>query len=187
MLAQLARGNVPPQISDLEEALEVAEFFTPEHAALLAAMLARINQVTEEIARLTEVVERLLDPYRGTPARRCPARPAAPPGRPRGTGPDVTRSTRATCPPRPAHAAGQPVRQAQQEGRVQEGQPGAWRVLGETTVAPAAPRPAKAPATGAADHRRGKAEAQVAVGDTQRVVDHGSTRMVREDAHLYRF
>ena len=43
--------------------LEGAEFFTTEHAALLKVMLERIDRVHEEIARLTEVIERLLAPY----------------------------------------------------------------------------------------------------------------------------
>src|SRR5262249_9518056 len=41
-LAQLARARARRKISQLEEALEGAEFFTPAHAALLAAMLERI-------------------------------------------------------------------------------------------------------------------------------------------------
>jgi transposase len=63
VLAQLARARARRKISELEEALEGAEFFTPEHAALLAAMLARIDRVNEEIGRLSEVIERLLTPY----------------------------------------------------------------------------------------------------------------------------
>jgi transposase len=62
-LAQLARARARRKISELEEALEGAEFFTPEHAALLAAMLGRIDQVNTEIARLSEVIERLLAPF----------------------------------------------------------------------------------------------------------------------------
>ena len=63
VLAQLARARARRKISELEEALEGAEFFTPEHAALLAAMLARIDRVNEEIDRLTGVIEQLLAPY----------------------------------------------------------------------------------------------------------------------------
>jgi len=63
VLAQLARARARRKISELEEALEGAEFFTAEHAALLAAMLARIDRVNEEIARLTAVIEQLLAPY----------------------------------------------------------------------------------------------------------------------------
>ena len=43
-LAQLARTRARRKISQLEAALEGAEFFTPAHAALLAAMLARIDR-----------------------------------------------------------------------------------------------------------------------------------------------
>ena len=63
VLAQLARARARRKISELEEALEGAEFFTPEHAALLAAMLERIDRVNQEIARLSEVIEQLLAPY----------------------------------------------------------------------------------------------------------------------------
>ena len=63
VLAQLARARARRKISELEEALEGAEFFTPAHAALLAAMLARIDRVNEEIDRLTGVIEQLLAPY----------------------------------------------------------------------------------------------------------------------------
>ena len=43
VLAQLARAAGRRKITQLEEALEGAEFFTEDHAALLAAMLARID------------------------------------------------------------------------------------------------------------------------------------------------
>jgi transposase len=59
-LAQLARAAARRKISQLEEALEGAEFFTPEHAALLTVMLARIDRVNAEIDRLTAVIEQLL-------------------------------------------------------------------------------------------------------------------------------
>ena len=63
VLAQLARARARRKISELEEALEGAEFFTDEHAALLAAMLARIDQINARIDELTTVIERLLAPY----------------------------------------------------------------------------------------------------------------------------
>ena len=50
-LAQLARTAARRKIAELEEALEGAEFFTAEHAALLAAMLARIDRLTADIDR----------------------------------------------------------------------------------------------------------------------------------------
>jgi transposase len=62
-LAQLARAAARRKISQLEEALEGAEFFTAGRAALLTVMLARIDRVNQEIARLTAVIEQLLAPY----------------------------------------------------------------------------------------------------------------------------
>jgi transposase len=63
VLAQLARAAARRKISQLEEALEGAEFFTPAHAALLATVLARIDRLTAGIEDLTEVIEQLLAPY----------------------------------------------------------------------------------------------------------------------------
>jgi transposase len=63
VLAQLARAAARRKISQLEEAVEGAEFFTPAHATLLAAMLARIDHLNADIGQLTEVIERLLAPY----------------------------------------------------------------------------------------------------------------------------
>ena len=62
-LAQLARGKARPKIARLAEALEGAEFFTPEHAALLKVMLDRIDAIDAGITRLTAVIDRLLAPY----------------------------------------------------------------------------------------------------------------------------
>jgi transposase len=62
-LAQLARARARRKISELQAALEGAEFFTAEHAALLAAMLGRIDRLNADIAGLTAVIERLLAPY----------------------------------------------------------------------------------------------------------------------------
>src|SRR4030095_11367512 len=63
VLAQLARGRARAKISPLQAAVEGAEVFTPAHAALLAAMLARNDQLTTQIDALTTVIERLLAPY----------------------------------------------------------------------------------------------------------------------------
>jgi transposase len=63
VLAQLARARARRKITELEHALDGAEFFTAEHAALLKTMLERIDRVNAEIARLTEVIEQLLAPY----------------------------------------------------------------------------------------------------------------------------
>ncbi len=63
VLAQLARAAARRKISQLEEAVEGAEFFTAEHAALLAKVLQRIDRLTADIGDLSEVIERLLAPY----------------------------------------------------------------------------------------------------------------------------
>ena len=63
VLAQLARAAARRKISQLEEALEGAEFFTAEHAALLAKVLARIDRLAADIDDLTAVIEQLLAPY----------------------------------------------------------------------------------------------------------------------------
>ena len=62
-LARLARGKARPKIPRLQEALEGTEFFTAGHAALLRAMLARIDQLAIAIDELTTVIERLLAAY----------------------------------------------------------------------------------------------------------------------------
>ena len=48
-LAQLARGTMRGKIARLEEALDCS-FFTAEHAAVLAMMLATIDHYTAQIA-----------------------------------------------------------------------------------------------------------------------------------------
>ncbi len=63
VLAQLARAAARRKIRQLEEAVEGAEFFTAEHAALLAKVLARIDRLAAGIEDLSGVIERLLAPY----------------------------------------------------------------------------------------------------------------------------
>jgi transposase len=58
-LAQLARTRAWAKITELQHALEGAEFFTGHHARLLKTMLGRIAQVSE----LTAVIEELLALY----------------------------------------------------------------------------------------------------------------------------
>jgi transposase len=81
VLAQLARARARRKITELEHALDGAEFFTTEHAALLKTMLERIDRVTAEIARLSEVTERLLARMKNSCSRPnpCPAGGGAPP------------------------------------------------------------------------------------------------------------
>jgi transposase len=61
-LAQLARGRMRGKIRRLEEALDCS-FFTEEHAAVLAMMLAAIDHHTAQIQALTEKIETLIAPY----------------------------------------------------------------------------------------------------------------------------
>jgi len=61
-LAQLARGTMRGKIRRLEEALECS-FFTDEHAAVLAMMLATIDHYTTQITELTAKIEALTEPY----------------------------------------------------------------------------------------------------------------------------
>ena len=63
VLAQLARARARRKITELEHALDGAEFFTPEHAALLTTMLERIDRLTGDITRLSGVIGQLLAPY----------------------------------------------------------------------------------------------------------------------------
>ncbi len=61
-LAQLARGTMRGKIRRLEEALDCA-FFTDDHAAVLAMMLAAIDHYTAQITQLTARIEALAEPY----------------------------------------------------------------------------------------------------------------------------
>jgi len=61
-LAQLARGTMRGKIRRLEEALDCS-FFTGEHAAVLAMMLAAIDGCTAQIEALTARIEELIEPY----------------------------------------------------------------------------------------------------------------------------
>ena len=63
VLAQLARRRARAKIPRLEQALDGTEFFTPEHSALLEAMLRRIDVQNADIDRLSAVIEELLAPW----------------------------------------------------------------------------------------------------------------------------
>src|SRR6266536_1665483 len=60
-LAQLARGTMRGKIRRLEQALDCS-FFTGEHAAVLAMMLAVIDHYTTQIQALTARIEALTEP-----------------------------------------------------------------------------------------------------------------------------
>jgi transposase len=177
VLAQLARGKARRKISELEAALEGAEFFTADHAALLAAMLARIDRVSEEIARLTEVIERLLTPYEeqlqqagSMPGwgRRAAQDAVA------ETGVDMTRF------PTGGHLASWAGRtpldsqSGKRTGRAKskKGNRYLGAVTGETAVAAGRTQTREGARYRRLARRRGKAKAQVAVGNTQLKVYH---------------
>jgi transposase len=177
VLAQLARAAARRKIAELEEALEGAEFFTAEHAGLLAAMLERIDRVTADIARLSEVIEQLLTPYEEQLAqaesmpgwRRRSAEDAI-----AETGVDMTRF------PTGAHLAswGSRAPLDHQSGarkgraRSKKGNRYLAGVLGETAVAAGRTQTREGARYRRLARRLGKPKAQVAVGNTQLKVLH---------------
>jgi transposase len=177
VLAQLARGKSRRRIGDLEEALEGAEFFTAEHAALLAAMLARIDRVSEEIARLTQVIERLLAPYEEQ-LQQAESMPGW--GRRAAqdilaeTGPDMSRF------PTGGHLSSWAGRtpldnqSGKRNGKAKskKGNRYLGAVTGETAVAAGRTQTREGARYRRLARRRGKAKAQVAVGNTQLKVYH---------------
>jgi transposase len=176
-LAQLARARARRKISQLEEALEGAEFFTAEHAALLAAMLARIDRVNAEIDELTAVIERLLAPYEeqlqqaeSMPgwARRSAQDAVA------ETGADMTRfrtgghlSSWAGKTPLDNQSGTRTGR-----ARSKKGNRYLAAVTGETAIAAGKTQTREGARYRRLARRRGKAKAQVAVGNTQLKVYH---------------
>jgi transposase len=176
-LAQLARARARRKITELEHALEGAEFFTDEHAALLKTMLERIDQLNKEIARLTEVIEQLLAPYEEQLAQaesmpgwgRRSAQDAL-----AETGPDMTRF------PTPAHLAswaGRTPLDAQSgkrtgRARHKKGNKYLGAITGETAVSAGKTATREGARYRRLARRRGKAKAQVAVGNTQLKVYH---------------
>jgi transposase len=177
VLAQLARGTARRKIAQLEEALDGAEFFTAEHAALLQTMLARIDRVTAEITGLTEVIDQLLAPYEeqlqqagSMPGwgRRAAQDAVA------ETGVDMTRF------PTGSHLAswGSRAPLDHQSGtrkgraRVKKGNRYLAGVLGETAVAAGRTQTREGARYRRIARRRGKNKAQVALGNTQLKVYH---------------
>jgi transposase len=177
VLAQLARARARRKITELEHALEGAEFFTGAHAALLQAMLERIDRMDTEIARLTQVIEQLLAPHEEQlqQAESMPGwgRRAAQDAIAE-TGPDMTRF------PTPAHLASWAGRTPLDNQSGKRTGPGKRkkgnRYLGAITGETAASAGRTSTREGARYRKlarsRGKAKACVALGNTQMRVYH---------------
>ena len=177
VLAQLARTRARRKLTELEHALDGAEFFTDHHAALLAGMLARIDRVTAEIGQLSEVIEALLAPYEEQLAQagsmpgwgRRSAQDAI-----AETGVDMTRF------PTGAHLVswGSRAPLDHQSGarngraRSKKGNRYLAGVLGETAVAAGRTQTREGARYRRLARRLGKPKAQVAVGGTQLKVLH---------------
>jgi transposase len=171
-LAELARGKARPKIARLAEALEGAEFFTPEHAALLKAMLNRIDALNAEIARLTKVIERLLAPYEEQLQQA-----ESMPGWGRRAAQDVIAETgvdmsRFRTPGHLASWAGRTPLDRQSGARAgrarhKHGNRYIGAVTGETAIAAGKTQTREGARYRRLSRRRGKAKAQVALGNTQ--------------------
>jgi transposase len=171
-LAELARGKARPKIARLAEALEGAEFFKPEHAALLKAMLNRIDALNAEIARLTKVIERLLAPYEEQLQQA-----ESMPGWGRRAAQDVIAETgvdmsRFRTPGHLASWAGRTPLDRQSGARAgrarhKHGNRYTGAVTGETAIAAGKTQTREGARYRRLSRRRGKAKAQVALGNTQ--------------------
>ena len=176
-LAQLARARARRKIAQLEEALEGAEFFTPGHAALLAAMLERIDQLNASIDELTDVIERLLAPYEEQ-LQQAGSMPGW--GRRSAqdaiaeTGVDMTRF------PTGAHLASWAGRtpldnsSGKRTGRAKSKKGNRYLagITGETAIGAGKTQTREGARYRRLARRRGKAKAQVALGNTQLKVYH---------------
>ena len=177
VLAQLARARARRKISELEAALEGAEFFTAEHAALLAAMLARIDQLSTQTGELTQVIERLLTPYEEQLQQA-----ESMPGWGRRSAQDTLAETGADMSrfPSGAHLASWAGRtpldnssgKRQGKAKSKKGNRYLAAVTGETAVAAGKTQTREGARYRRLSRRRGKAKAQVALGNTQLKVYH---------------
>ena len=153
VLAQLARARARRKISELEAALEGAEFFTPGLAALLARMLARIDRLNADTGEITTVIEALLGPYEEQLQQA-----GSMPGWGRRSAEDAIAETGVDMSrfPTGGHLASWAGRtpldnqSGSRKGKAKskKGNRYLGAVTGETAVPAAGPRPARAPATG---------------------------------------
>src|SRR5262249_42140458 len=177
VLAQFARAAARRKISQLEQALEGAEFFLAGHAALLRVMLARIDRLTADIGQLTAVIERLLAPYEEQlqQAESMPGwRRRAAQDTLAETGVDMSRfptgahlsswAGRAPLDPRSDSAAGRPT--------AKKGNRSLGPATGEPAVAAGRTQTREGARHRRLARRRGTAKACVATGNTQLKVLH---------------
>jgi transposase len=177
VLAQLARARARRKITELEHALDGAEFFTAEHAALLTAMLARIDQLTAQIGELTTVIERLLAPYEEQLQQA-----ESMPGWGRRSAEDAVAETGVdmskfpTGPHLVSWAGRSPLdhQSGKRQGRSRhkKGNKYLGAVTGETAVAAGKTATREGARYRRLARKRGKAKAQVALGNTQLKVYH---------------
>jgi transposase len=177
VLAQLARASARRKIAQLEEALEGAEFFTAEHAALLSAMLGRIDRLSADIAALSEVIERLLAPWEEQLAQA-----ESMPGWGRRSAQDALAETGADMSRflTPAHLASWAGRtpldnssgKRKGKAKAKKGNRYLAALTGETAVAAGKTQTREGARYRRLARRRGKAKAQVALGNTQLKVYH---------------
>jgi transposase len=177
VLAQLARARARRKITELEHALDGAEFFAAEHGALLTAMLARIDQLTAQIGELTTVIERLLAPYEEQLQQA-----ESMPGWGRRSAQDAVAETGVdmskfpTGPHLVSWAGRSPLdhQSGKRAGRARhkKGNKYLGAVTGETAVAAGKTATREGARYRRLARKRGKAKAQVALGNTQLKVYH---------------
>jgi transposase len=189
VLAQMARGRMRAKLGALEEALDGADTFSDHHAFVLRMMLDNIDRLSEQIDKLTAQIEELIAPF-----ERQVAQLDAVPGLGRTAAQDliaevgVDMSVFAT----PAHLVSwakfcPQVKQSagKVKGRNSRGRGNRYLagVLGEAAVSAGRTQTRIGARYRRLAKRRGKAKAQVAIGNTLLTVAHALLSDPRTDYH----